>query len=121
MSKHILTVDDSPSMRKMVALTLEKAGYTVSEAEDGDVGLQMALDTQFDAIITDQNMPNMDGISLVREVKMIPSYESVPIIVLSSDSSAILKQEARGAGALGWMVKPFTEENLLAAMKRLVG
>jgi two-component system chemotaxis response regulator CheY len=121
MSKTILTVDDSPSVRRMLSMTLEAAGYAVVEAVDGQDGLSKALVQRFDAIITDQNMPNLDGLGFIRAFRQLPQGKGVPIVVLSTDSDEGLKAQAREAGALGWMVKPFTPEKLLAVMKKVLG
>ncbi len=121
MSKTILTVDDSPSIRRMISMTLREAGYNVLEASDGKEGLNTATTTRVDAIITDQNMPNMDGISMIKELRQHPNGRGVPIVVLSTDSADNLKQEARAAGALGWMVKPFAQDKLLAVVKKVLG
>lgn len=121
MSKTILTVDDSPSVRRMLSMTLEEAGYAVVEAVDGQDGLSKALVQRFDAIITDQNMPNLDGLGFIRAFRQLPQGKGVPIVVLSTDSEEGLKAQAREAGALGWMVKPFTPEKLLAVMKKVLG
>lgn len=121
MSKVILTVDDSPSIRKMIVVTLEEAGFTVVEAVDGRDGLAKATSQKFDAIITDQNMPNLDGLGFIRELRSHPQGKGVPIVVLSTDSEEGLKEQARAAGALGWMVKPFTQDKLLAVIRKVVG
>lgn len=121
MSKTILTVDDSPSVRRMLTMTLEEAGYAVVEAVDGQDGLSKALGQRFDAIITDQNMPNLDGLGFIRAFRQLPQGKGVPIVVLSTDSEEGLKAQAREAGALGWMVKPFTPDKLLAVMKKVLG
>lgn len=121
MSKTILTVDDSPSIRRMVAMTLSDAGYRVVEAVDGQDGLQKATSQQFDGIITDQNMPNMDGLSFIRAFRTHPSSAGVPVIVLSTESSDALKQTAREVGAVGWMVKPFDQNKLVAVVRKVVG
>lgn len=121
MAKTILTVDDSPSIRRMVAMTLQEAGYSVIEAVDGQDGLKKALAQPVDAIITDQNMPNLDGLGFIRALRQHPAGQGVPIVVLSTDSEDDLKAQARAAGALGWMVKPFTEDKLLAVVKKVIG
>lgn len=121
MSKTILTIDDSPSVRRMLSMALEEAGYAVVEAVDGQDGLSKALVQRFDAIITDQNMPNLDGLGFIRAFRQLPQGKGVPIVVLSTDSEEGLKAQAREAGALGWMVKPFTPEKLLAVMKKVLG
>ncbi len=114
MPKTVLTVDDSPSIRRMIAMTLEEAGYAVVEAVDGQDGLTKALSQPVDAIITDQNMPNLDGLGFIRALRQHPQGKGVPVVVLSTDSAEELKAQAREAGALGWMVKPFTQDKLLA-------
>ncbi|MCL7404915.1 MAG: response regulator [Marivivens sp.] len=121
MTKTVLTVDDSPSIRRMIALTLREAGYNVLEASDGQDGLEKATTTRVDAIITDQNMPRMDGISMIKALRLHPNGRGVPIVVLSTDSADTLKSQAREAGALGWMVKPFTQDKLLAVVKKVLG
>lgn len=121
MARTILTVDDSPSVRVMVAMTLREAGYEVIEASDGREGLEKALAGKIDAILTDQNMPNMDGLSFIREYRKYPVSNGTPIIFLSTDSADDLKRQAREAGALGWMVKPFTQAQLLAVIKKVLG
>lgn len=121
MAKTVLTVDDSPSIRRMIAMTLRDAGYEVIEAVDGLDGLEKATARVMDAIITDQNMPNLDGLGFIRALRRHPNGQGVPIVVLSTDSEDGLKQQAREAGALGWMVKPFSQEKLLAVVKKVVG
>jgi len=121
MAKTVLTVDDSPSIRRMIAMTLRDAGYDVIEAVDGQDGLEKATARLMDAIITDQNMPNLDGLSFIRALRRHPNGQGVPIVVLSTESEDGLKQQAREAGALGWMVKPFSQEKLLAVVKKVVG
>lgn len=121
MAKTVLTVDDSPTIRRMVAMTLGEAGYAVLEAVDGLDGLQKATTQVVDGIITDQNMPNMDGISFIRALRQHPSGKGVPIIVLSTESSEGLKQTAREVGATGWMVKPFDQARLVAVVKKVIG
>lgn len=121
MTKTVLTVDDSPSVRRMIAMTLQEAGYDVIEAVDGRDGLEKALSQPVDAIITDQNMPNLDGLGFIRELRQHAAGKGVPIIVLSTDSEEGLKAQAREAGALGWMVKPFTQDKLLAVIRKVLG
>jgi two-component system chemotaxis response regulator CheY len=119
--KTVLTVDDSPSIRRMIAMTLTEAGYAVVEACDGLDGLQKATSQTVDAIITDQNMPQLDGLGFIRALRQHPMGRGVPVIVLSTDSQEELKAQAREAGALGWMVKPFTQDKLLAVIKKVLG
>ena len=113
MGKSILVVDDTRSMRKMVAAVLEGAGYEVAEAEDGVEALELARNRVFDLVVTDHNMPRMDGVTLVRELRALPDYDPVALLVLSTEASAELKQKGRDAGATGWMAKPFNPERML--------
>ncbi len=121
MPKTVLTVDDSPSIRRMIAMTLEEAGYAVVEAVDGQGGWTRALSQPVDASITDQNMPNLDGLGFIRALRQHPQGKGVPVVVLSTDSAEELKAQAREAGALGWMVKPFTQDKLLAVIRKVLG
>ncbi len=121
MSRRILIVDDSPSLRRMVALTLKGAGYDVTEAGDGQDALDRVTAGTFDAILTDQNMPRMDGLTFIREFRKRPEGSAVPIVFLSTESEGALKESAREAGATGWMTKPFDQARLLSVMSRLVG
>lgn len=121
MTKTILCVDDSPSVRQMVKLTLTGAGYTVIQAEDGAEGLRVAATAQANLIITDLNMPNMNGLQFIREVRKLPAYAGVPILFLTTESDAALKQEAKAAGATGWITKPFQQEQLVALARKVIG
>ncbi len=105
----------------MVALTLREAGYEVIEASDGQQALEVALSRRVDAILTDQNMPRLDGLGFIRAYRSHPEGKGTPIVFLSTESADKLKAEAREAGALGWMVKPFTQAQLLAVMKKVLG
>ena len=116
----ILTVDDSPSIRQMLAFVLESGGYRVIEAEDGQHGLELARTHHVDMVITDHNMPKMDGLSLVKTLRTLPAYKKTPIMVLTTESSAEMKQKGRDAGATGWMVKPFDPEKLLEMLKKVL-
>ncbi|HTS48007.1 MAG TPA: response regulator [Bryobacteraceae bacterium] len=120
MSKVILTVDDSASVRQMVKFTLSDAGYTVIEAVDGKDALTK-LTGPVNLVITDLNMPNLDGIGLIRGVRANPACKGIPIVMLTTESQESRKQEGRQAGATGWIVKPFTTQQLLAVVKRLIG
>jgi two-component system chemotaxis response regulator CheY len=120
MSKRILTVDDSASVRQLVGFTLRGAGYEVIEAADGNDALQK-LNGLLHLIVTDLNMPVLDGIGLVKGVRSNATYKYVPIVVLTTESQDSKKQEAKAAGATGWIVKPFRPEQLLAVVKRVVG
>ena len=115
MSKTILTIDDSPSVRQLVAMTLSNAGYQVIEACDGADG------NRVNAVITDLNMPIMNGLDFIRKYRAHPSSAGVPIIFLTTESDDSLKAEAKAAGATGWLVKPFKQDQMLAIMRKVVG
>ena len=117
----ILAVDDSPSMREMLAAVLRDSGYQVVEAEDGVKALEVAKTQPIDVVLTDQNMPNMDGLSLVKNLRSLPAYKDTPIMMLTTESSPEMKQKGRDAGATGWMVKPFDPDKLVRMLKALVG
>jgi len=121
MSKIIMTVDDSASVRQMVSFTLKDAGYGVVEAVDGVDALSKLNGTPIHMMITDLNMPNMDGIELIRNVRANPAYKFIPIILLTTESQSEKKQEGKAAGATGWIVKPFKPEQLLAVIKKVLG
>lgn len=116
----ILIVDDSVSMRQMIVFTLKEAGYVVEEAENGQKGLDKAKSQKFDVVISDVNMPIMDGITMVKQVRSLPNYKFVPILVLTTETSQEKKQEGKQAGATGWLVKPFNPEQLISTIKRVV-
>ncbi len=117
----ILAVDDSASMRQMVAFTLKGAGHEVVEAADGVDALSKAKTKKFDLVISDVNMPNMDGITLIRELRSLPAFKFTPILMLTTESTADKKQEGKSAGATGWIVKPFNPDQLLATIKKVLG
>jgi two-component system chemotaxis response regulator CheY len=117
----ILAVDDSASMRGMVAYTLRGAGHEVIEAENGQLALDAASASGFDLVLADVNMPVMDGISMVRELRARPNYKGVPILMLTTESHPDKKMEGKAAGATGWLVEPFDPEQLLATVKRVLG
>jgi len=121
MSKIVLTVDDSTSMRQMVSFALKGAGYGVLEASDGNDGLAKAKANSVSLILTDQNMPGMDGLSLIKALRALPSYKSVPILMLTTESSDSIKAQGRAAGATGWIVKPFDPAKLLEIVKKVIG
>jgi len=121
MAKTILCVDDSTSMRLMVKLALNGAGYEVIEACDGRDALDKARVGAVNLVLTDLNMPNMDGLTLIRELRALPSYKGVPIIFLTTESDAGKKAEAKNAGATAWIVKPFQESQLLGVVKKVLG
>ncbi|HCG04741.1 MAG TPA: two-component system response regulator [Desulfovibrio sp.] len=120
MSKLIMTVDDSASIRQMVGFTLRNAGYEVVEAKDGKDAVGK-LSGPIKMVITDLNMPNMDGIELIRQIRANPAYKFIPVIMLTTESQATRKQEGKAAGATGWIVKPFQPEQLLAVVKKVLG
>jgi two-component system chemotaxis response regulator CheY len=117
----ILAVDDSASMRQMVSFTLKGAGHEVIEASDGVQALSEAKKGKVDLVLTDVNMPNMDGITLIKELRTLPSYKFVPILTLTTESGMDKKMEGRSAGATGWIVKPFSPDQLLATIKKVLG
>lgn len=121
MGKKILVVDDSVSIRKSVGFVLEQDGFEIVEAVDGLDGLQKAEGNKCDCIVTDINMPNMDGIAFTKELRTIPAYKFVPIIMLTTENQESKMQEGRAAGATGWIVKPFTAEKLSAVIKKVIG
>jgi len=116
----ILTVDDSPSMRKMVSFTLTGAGYEVVEAVDGVDAYEKAQLRTFDLVLTDQNMPRLDGLGLTRKLREHPGFRSTPILMLTTESSDLMKQADRAAGATGWLVKPFDPVRLIEVIKKVV-
>ncbi|MGA3262492.1 MAG: response regulator [Terracidiphilus sp.] len=118
--RQILTVDDSASIRQMVSFTLTKAGYGVAEAVDGKDGLAKAGGQQYDLVITDLNMPNVDGIQMITAVRKLPGYGFTPILMLTTESQAEKKDAGRKAGATGWIVKPFNADQLIAVVQKLV-
>jgi two-component system chemotaxis response regulator CheY len=118
--KKILSVDDSPSVRQMVAFTLRKSGYEVGEACDGRDALAKAGQQKFDMIITDLNMPNLDGIQLIAALRSLQNYAFIPILMLTTESQPEKKDAGRKAGATGWIVKPFNGDQLLSVVQKLV-
>ncbi len=121
MAKKIMTVDDSASVRQMVSFTLREDGYEVIEACDGVDALSKMENTTLNMIVTDLNMPNMDGIELIKKVRAGSANKFVPIILLTTESQESKKQEGKSAGATGWIVKPFKPEQLLAVIKKVLG
>ena len=119
MSMTILTVDDSRTMREMLRLALTEAGYRVLQAEDGLHGLEVLEGEAPDVIVTDINMPRMDGFGFIEEVRGDPRHRGVPILVLTTESDAEKKTRARMAGATGWIVKPFNPDQLVGAIRRV--
>lgn len=120
MAKTIMIVDDSASLRQVVGIALKSAGYDVIEGRDGQDALTKLNGQKVHLIISDVNMPNMDGISFVRALKQMPSYRFTPVIMLTTESQESKKQEGQAAGAKAWVVKPFRPEQLLGAVQKLV-
>lgn len=116
----ILLVDDSISMREMVSFTLKEAGHDVIEAEDGIQALDVVQDNAFNLVITDVNMPNMDGIILTSKLRQIDSYKFIPILILTTETSDARKQDGKVAGATGWIEKPFDPDSLLSTVERVL-
>ncbi|GAA5168956.1 response regulator [Viridibacterium curvum] len=120
MSKTILIVDDSFSLRQTLAIALREAGYTVQEAVDGKDGLAKLDGTKYNLIISDVNMPNMDGISFVKAAKQLPNYKFTPVIMLTTESDPAKMQAGKDAGVRAWVLKPFQPPALLDAVSKLV-
>jgi len=116
----ILVVDDSNSIRDMVTFTLQNTGYSTVQAQDGLLGLNEAKAASFDLVISDVNMPNMDGISLCQELRKLPEFKFTPILMLTTESSTDMKMKGKAAGATGWLVKPFNPDKLLSTIKRVI-
>jgi two-component system, chemotaxis family, chemotaxis protein CheY len=121
MKKRILAVDDSPSVRQMVKLTLSGAGYEIVEASDGAEGLSKARASTLDMVVTDLNMPVLNGLGLIRELRKLPAYRGVPILFLTTESDPEMKQQAKAAGATGWITKPFQQDQLVAIVRKVLG
>ncbi|MBL8446520.1 MAG: response regulator [Zoogloeaceae bacterium] len=121
MAKTVLTVDDSASIRQMVSFTLKSAGYDVVEAVDGLDALDKAKGKGFNLVLTDQNMPRMDGLNLIKSLRGLATYKSVPILMLTTESSDTMKQQGRAVGATGWLVKPFDPQKLIEVVKKVIG
>ncbi len=117
----ILAVDDSASMRQMVAFALKSAGHDVVEAVDGEDALSQAKNKRVNLVITDVNMPKMDGIALIRELRALPAYKFTPILMLTTESAPEKKQQGKEAGATGWLVKPFNPDQLIATINKVLG
>jgi two-component system chemotaxis response regulator CheY len=121
MAKSILAVDDSASIRQMVSFTLKSSGYDVTEAVDGMDGLDKAKGKTFNLILTDQNMPRMDGLTMIGQLRAMAQYKTVPILMLTTESSDAMKQQGKAAGATGWLVKPFDPQKLIEVVKKVIG
>jgi two-component system, chemotaxis family, chemotaxis protein CheY len=118
--KTVMTVDDSASIRQMVSFVLVDAGFRVVEAEDGLDALSKLKGVELNLILSDINMPRMDGLELTRRLRAIPEYKFVPIVLLTTESHPEKKQEGKAAGATGWIVKPFNPDQLLAVAKKVM-
>lgn len=121
MAKKVLVVDDSRAIRQSIAFVLEQNGYEVVEASDGVTGLAKLDENQVDLIITDVNMPNMDGITFIKRTRELEAFRFVPILVLTTESQKSVMEEGKAAGATGWIVKPFSTDKLMSAVRRVVG
>jgi two-component system chemotaxis response regulator CheY len=121
MAKTILAVDDSGSLRQMVAFSLKAAGYEVVQAVDGQDGLNKAKEKTVDLVLTDQNMPIMDGLTLIKHLRELGSYKTVPILMLTTESSDEMKAKGKAAGANGWLVKPFDPKRLIEVVQKVIG
>lgn len=121
MTASILTVDDSPSIRVAIKIALTNAGYTVTEAANGAEGIEKARAATFDMIITDLNMPVMDGLTMIEEMRKLPDLMGVPIVFLTTESDAGMKERAKAAGATGWLTKPFDPDTLVRIAKKVLG
>ncbi|GMR17780.1 MAG: response regulator [Gammaproteobacteria bacterium] len=117
----IMAVDDTASMRQMISFTLNSAGHNVMEASDGDEALKIAQENKFDLIITDINMPNMDGITLVEKLRELANYKFTPILMLTTESQQSKRAQGKKAGATGWIVKPFNPDQLLSVIENVLG
>lgn len=121
MAKVIMTADDSASVRQMVSFTLKQSGYDVIEAVDGKDALAKLGTNRVDMLITDLNMPNLDGIGLIKGARALPACKFIPIVMLTTESQDSKKVEGKAAGATGWIVKPFKPDQLLAVVKKVLG
>ncbi len=119
--KKVLTVDDSRTMRDMVSFTLRGAGYDVVEAPDGQAAMTAIAAAKVDLVITDLNMPVMDGLTLIRKLRAIPTHRSLPILMLTTEADEKKKAEGRAAGATGWIVKPFNPDKLISVVQKVCG
>lgn len=119
MAKHVMAVDDSKTMREMVSFTLKSAGFQVSEAVDGAAALSVLKSVKVDAVVTDLNMPNLDGVALIRALRSDPRYKTTPILMLTTESDPAKKSLGKDAGATGWLVKPFNPEKLVETLRKV--
>ncbi|PYF09399.1 two-component system chemotaxis response regulator CheY [Rhodobacter viridis] len=120
MSKTIMTIDDSPSVRQMMSMTLRGAGFAVLEAVDGEDALKKLATAKVDCVFTDQNMPVLDGLGFIKRFRATPNSVGVPVVFLSTESRDDLKSAARAAGATGWLTKPFDQAKLLEVVRKVV-
>ncbi|MDX9962545.1 response regulator [Desulfobacter postgatei] len=120
MAKVIMTVDDSTSIRQMLNFTLNQAGYEVVEAVDGQEATDKLAGLHIDMLLTDLNMPNKNGLELIKWVRSMPKFKFIPIIMLTTESDTEMKQKGKAAGATGWIVKPFKPEQLIAVVKKVL-
>jgi two-component system chemotaxis response regulator CheY len=121
MTKSILTVEDSGSVRQLIRMALLDNGYEVTEAKNGAEALDKTAAARFDAVVTDLNMPVMNGVEFVRNYRTNPMSQGVPVLILTTESDETLKAQAKAAGATGWLTKPFNQKQLLDALKKVVG
>ncbi|MFG5383143.1 MULTISPECIES: response regulator [unclassified Yoonia] len=121
MTTHILAIDDSRTIRSLLTMTLEDAGFSVTTAVDGVDGINKFKETDADLVITDVNMPNKDGFGVIEDIRGGDKNRGVPVLVLTTESGAALKERARKAGATGWIVKPFDDDSLVSVIRRLTG
>jgi two-component system chemotaxis response regulator CheY len=117
----IMAVDDTATMRQMISFTLNSVGHEVVEASDGQEALHIARTKKFDLVIIDVNMPNMDGITLVRSLRSLPDYRFTPLLILTTEFQDAKRQEGKSAGATGWIVKPFNPEQLINVISKVLG
>lgn len=120
MAKTILAVDDSLSIRQMVTFTLKSAGYDVLDAVDGIDALEKAKTKTVDLVLTDQNMPRMDGLALVKSLRAQPQHSATPILILTTESTSEMKAQGRAAGATGWLIKPFDPQKLVEVVRKVL-
>ena len=120
MVKKILMVDDSMTMRQLVRVTLTRSGYEVVEASDGVEALAVASSQTFDLVLSDINMPIMNGLELLRSLRKLPAYKFTPVVLVTTESEISKKQEGKSAGATGWIVKPFEPQQLLAVVVKVL-
>lgn len=119
--RRVLAVDDSASIREVVMMTLKMAGFDGEQAKDGAEALELAKKSQFDLVLTDVNMPNMDGIELIKALRALPEYRTTPILTLTTEKEITKRHEGRSAGATGWIVKPFLPDKLIQTLNNVLG